>query len=118
MHATNTTLSGKNGALPNAQINDEFGCAGKCSLFECKYQQIWDPEKSSYFTQCGKQNNTIKAHMYVLSEDGRTWAATLDTLHEQSEGHSVDDPIELMSEQSEGHSVDDPIELMSDDEFD
>ena len=79
-------------------MNDVFGCAGKCCFLGCKFEQNWNSDKKKFETQCGNRNNSVKAHVYVATEKGRAWLRGLTQLAEQSEGHSVDDPIELMSD--------------------
>jgi hypothetical protein len=85
MHVKGSTESGKTGNLPNKKINDEFGTAATCAFFECPYKQTWNEQDDCYESQCKKQNNTVKAHLYMLTETGRKWLNTLAELHDQAQ---------------------------------
>ena len=92
-HATNTTESGKgkDGALANKYVHSTFGSGSDCCVLECPAQQ--NRQTGGKFRQCLKLNNSVKAHVLILTREGKKH---FDRIKEK----------------------DNTVELMSDDEFD
>ena len=93
-HATNTTESGKgkDGALANKYVHSTFGSGSDCCVLECPAQQNpaqQNRQTKGKFRQCLKLNNSVKAHVLILTREGKRH---FDRIKEK------DNTFELMSD--------------------
>jgi len=88
-HATKTTESGKgkDGALANRNVHSTFGSGSDCCVLECPAQQ--NRQTKGKFRQCQKLNNSVKAHVLILTREGKRH---FDRIKEK------DNTFELMSD--------------------